>query len=398
MNFCTPEDVGFSARRLERIDAAMQRYVDEKKMAGIVTLVAREGRVAHCAKIGWADMEARKPMAFDTIFRIFSMTKPVTSVALMMLFEQGLVRLEDPVTRLIPEFKKLKVLNADGTLIDLKREITVHDLLTHTAGLSYGEYEEGFVDGIFPEESIYQADITSEEFIGRLSDLPLISQPGERWFYSAATDVAGYLVEVIAGMTLADFFEEEIFKPLGMIDTAFIVPGEKSERLAALYKAGDQGALKVSGDDPDYDYSVRTRFYAGGQGLVSTAADYLRFAQLLLNKGELDGVRLLGRQSVALMTMNHLSPALMPMHFNGVVDKVRPGIGYGLGFNVLIDVARLGTMGSAGDFGWGGNAETFFWVSPQERLIAILLTQCRPSLTYPIRNEFRTLVYQALVD
>ncbi len=398
MNDNAPEEIGFSPDRLMRINRVMQRYVDERKMAGIVTLVARHNRVAHFAKFGWADIETSKPMAFDTIFRIFSMTKPVTSVALMMLFEQGLVRLEDPVTRFIPEFKKLKVLNAEGELDDLEREITIHNLLTHTAGLSYGEYEEGLLAGPLDEDPLYRADITSKEFIRRLAELPLLSQPGESWFYSAATDVAGFLVEVIAGMTLADFFDREIFRPLGMSDTGFIVPLDKADRLATLYETDGEGALNAAGSEPDSDYSERTRFFAGGQGLVSTAADYRRFAQMLLNYGELDGVRLLGRKTVELMTMNHLSPALLPMHFNGVVDHLAPGIGYGLGFNVITDIAGLGTMGSAGDYGWGGNAETYFWVSPQEQLVAILLTQCQPSLSYPIRNDFRTLVYQALVD
>jgi CubicO group peptidase (beta-lactamase class C family) len=315
-----------------------------------------------------------------------------------MLFEQGRVRLEDQVTRFIPVFKKLKVLNVDGELEDLQREITVHDLLTHTAGLSYGEYEEGLLTDPSAEEPLYRTDVPAEGFIRRLAEVPLLSQPGERWYYSAASDVAGYLVEVIAQMTLAEYFEQEIFSPLGLSDTGFIVPAGKVDRLATLYKTDGQGSLQAAGAEPDSEYSERTRFFAGGQGLVSTAADYLRFAQMLLNQGELDGIRLLGRKTVELMTMNHLSPALLPMHFNGVVDKLAMGIGYGLGFNVITDTAGLGTMGSAGDYGWGGNAETYFWVSPQEQLVAILLTQCRPSLTYPIRNDFRTLVYQALVD
>jgi CubicO group peptidase (beta-lactamase class C family) len=306
--------------------------------------------------------------------------------------------LEDPVTRFIPAFKKLKVLNAEGELDDLDREITVHDLLTHRAGLSYGEYEEGLLDEPLDEDPLYRVDITSKEFIRRLAELPLLSQPGESWYYSAATDVAGYLVEVIADMTLADFFDREIFRPLGMSDTGFIVPLAKVDRLATLYETDGLGALNVAGSELDSDYSERTRFFAGGQGLVSTAADYRRFAQMLLNYGELDGVRLLGRKTVELMTINHLPPALLPMHFNGVVDQLATGIGYGLGLNVIIDNARLGTMGSAGDYGWGGNAETYFWVSPQEQLVAILLAQCQPSLSYPIRNDFRTLVYQALVD
>ena len=245
---------------------------------------------------------------------------------------------------------------------------------------------------------MYRAEITLAEFVQRLVKLPLISQPGERWYYSAATDVVGFLIELIANMSLAEFFEQEIFKPLGMLDTGFIVPENKVDRLATLYSADEDGALIVASNEPDSDYSERTRLHTGGHGLVSTAADYLRFAQLVLNKGELDGVRLLGRKTVELMTMNHLPPALLPMHYNGILDEPVHGIGFGLGFNVIVDVAQSGTIGSAGDHGWGGNAETYFWVSPKEQLIAILMAQCIPSLTYPIRNEFRTLVYQALVD
>ena len=398
MNLGAPGESGFSPDRLRRIDGVMGQYVDEKKFSGIVTLVARNGRVVHCAAFGWADIETRKPVALDTIFRIYSMTKPVTSAALMMLFERGLVRLADPVNRFLPEFKKLKVLNAEGELVELSREITVYDLLTHTAGLSYGEYEEGLFDDSFGKDPLYQVDITSNEFIRRLAELPLLGQPGEQWYYSAATDVVGFLVERIADMTLAEFFRQKIFEPLGMFDTDFIVPGDKRDRLATLYEINGEGALNKSSDDPDSDYRERTRLHTGGHGLTSTAADYLRFAQLLLNKGELDSVRLLGRKTVELMTMNHLPPALLPMHYNGILNEPVHGIGFGLGFNIVVDVARSGTMGALGDLGWGGNAETYFWVSPQERLIAILMAQCIPSITYPIRNDFRTLVYQALVD
>jgi CubicO group peptidase (beta-lactamase class C family) len=398
MNACTPEEVGFSRDRLERINKVIQRYIDDEKMAGIVTAVARYNKLAHCAISGWADIETRKPMAFDTIFRVYSMTKPVTSLALLMLVEKGLVNLEDQVTRFIPEFEKLKVLNKDGNRVDLIREITVYDLLTHTSGLSYGEYEEGIYEYVFDEAQLYGAEINSKEFIRRLLQLPLIDQPGERWYYSSATDVVGFLVELIADMTLAEFFEQEIFAPLNMVDTGFMVPMDQADRLATLYETDGEGPLKVASNEPDIDFGEQTQLYLGGQGLVSTAADYLRFAELLLNNGKLDGVRLLGRKTVELMTMNHLSPALLPLHFNGIVDKPAPGVGFGLGFNVITDIASSGTMGSVGDYGWGGSAETYFWVSPQEKIIAILMTQCMPSMTYPIRNEFRTLLYQALVD
>jgi CubicO group peptidase (beta-lactamase class C family) len=397
MNACNSEDVGLSQDRLQQINKVMQRYVDEKKMAGIVTLVARQNRLAHCAEFGLADIETKRPVAFDTIFRVYSMTKPITSVALMMLVEQGQVRLADPVTRFIPEFKKLKVLDQDGNMVDLNRAITVYDLLTHTAGLSYGEYEEGVFETVLDEIQLYRAELSSKEFIRRLLDIPLINQPGERWYYSSATDVVGYLVELISDTPLADFFEHEIFAPLNMIDTGFIVPVDKADRLATLYETDGSGSLTAASNEPDSDYSERTRLHTGGHGLVSTATDYLRFAQMVLNNGELEGVQILKPASVELMTRNHLSASMLPMHFNGIVDRPAPGIGFGLGFNVIIDISSSGTMGYVGDYGWGGNAESYFWVSPQEKIIAILMTQCMPSMTYPIRNDFRTLVYQALV-
>jgi CubicO group peptidase (beta-lactamase class C family) len=388
-----PEEFGFSSKRLRRIGAAMQRYVDEKKIAGIVTLVARRGSVVHFEKFGMQDIETGKPMELDTIFRIYSMTKPISSVALMMLFEQGLVRLTDPVTRFIPEFKKVKVLGEEGKLNDLKREITVHDLLTHTAGLSYGESEEETFCEIYRKAELYRTEITIQEFIRRLTGLPLLHQPGEVWHYSAATDVVGYLVELISDMPLAEFFDRKIFQPLGMVDTGFYVPTEKVDRFATLYGLTEKNALDVIDNAPDSDYSEKTCLHTGGHGLVSTAADYLRFAQLVLNKGELDGVRLLGPKTVELMTTNHLPSTLLPMKMG---EELMPGFGFGLGFSVMMDVPQSGMMGSVGLHGWGGYASTHFWVDPKEQLIGILMLQYLPSGTYPTTNDFRTLVYQAL--
>ncbi len=392
----TPEEFGFSAERLKRIDAAMQRYIDQKKLAGIVTLVARRGSVIHFKKFGMQNIKANKPMALDTIFRIYSMTKPITSVALMMLYEQSLFHLTDPITRFLPEFKKIKVYANNGTLADPIREITVQDLLRHTAGLSYGGSEETPVDTLYDQADLFNPQITLEEMVKRIAGLPLVYQPGQGWRYSMAADVAGRLVEVISGMSLAGFFAENILQPLGMVDTAYWVAPEKSHRLAELYGPTKKGTLKVLGPAIGGNYSPNVRLYAGGHGLVSTATDYLRFAQCLLNKGKLDGVRLLGCKTVELMTANHLPPALLPISYNGIVDQPVPGIGFGLGFNVITDVAQAGTMGAAGDCGWGGMAETCFWISPKEQVIGILMAQCMPSLTYPIRNDFRTLVYQAL--
>ncbi|NIO71970.1 MAG: serine hydrolase [Anaerolineae bacterium] len=394
MKTSAPEEFGFSPDRLKRIDAVMQRYVDQRTLAGIVTLVARRGGVVHFEKFGYQDIETRKPMELDTIFRIYSMTKPITSVALMMLFEHGLVRLTDPVTKFIPEFKKVKVFVSEGELADLEREITIHDLLRHTAGLSYGDDEDSPVDELYRQADIFNTDITLEEMIRRIADLPLANQPGQVWRYSVATDVVGYLVEVISDMSLAEFFDEKIFRPLGMEDTAFSVPPDKMDRFATLYGKTEKGALELIGTATGGDY-INVRLDSGGHGLVSTTADYLRFAQLVLNKGELDGVCLLGPRTMELMTTNHLPPALMPIAMG---EEQMPGFGFGLGFSVMMDVAQSGMMGSVGLHGWGGWANTHFWVDPQEQLIGILMLQYVPSGTYPVTNDFRTLVYQALID
>ena len=401
MNTITPEEAGFSASRLSRIDTAMQRYVDQKTLAGIVTLVARRGEVVHFEKFGYQDIATSKPMELDTIFRIYSMTKPITSVALMMLFEQGLVRLTDPVTKFIPEFGKVKVLVGEGELADLEGEITIQDLLRHTAGLSYGGYKDTHdpIDKLYDQAHLWRPDITNREAVRRIAELPLAYQPGQAWRYSVATDVVGHVVEVISDMSLGEFFEERIFKPLGMEDTAFTVSPEKVDRFATLYGLTDGQAsharpLELIDVATGGDY-FSTLLESGGAGLVSTAADYARFAQLVLNKGELDGVRLLGPRTVELMTTNHLPPALLPIAMG---EEQMLGFGFGLGFSVMMDVAQSGLMGSVGLHGWGGWASTHFWVDLQEQLIGILMLQYIPSGTYPIRTDFRTLVYQALVD
>lgn len=394
MKITAPEEFGFSPDRLKRIDAVMQRYVDQKTLAGIVTLVARRGGIVHFEKFGFQDIETRKPMELDTIFRIYSMTKPITSVALMMLFEHALVRLTDPLSKFIPRFKKVKVFVNEGKLADLEREITIHDLLTHTAGLSYGDDEDSPVDGLYREADLFNGGITLGEMIRRIADLPLANQPGQVWRYSVATDVVGYLIEVISDMSLAEFLDEKIFRPLGMEDTAFSVSPDKIDRFATLYGKTGKGALEVIDTATGGDY-INVRLYSGGHGLVSTTADYLRFAQLVLDKGELDGVRLLGPRTMELMTTNHLPSALMPIAMG---EEQMPGFGFGLGFSVMMDVAQSGMMGSVGLHGWGGWANTHFWVDPQEQLIGILMLQYVPSRTYPVTNDFRTLVYQALID
>jgi len=398
MNDYAPEEIGFSPDRLMRINRVMQRYVDEEKMAGIVTLVARHANVVHFEKFGWSDIESRKPMTFDTIFRIFSMTKPITCTALMMLYEKSLFNLRDPISDFLPAFKKVKVMAEGGALVDPLRPITIQDLLRHTAGLSYGGHEDSFsvVDQLYDEADLYNSSLTNQEITARIASLPLMFHPGTKWHYSMATDVAGYLVEVLSGQPLADFMKQNIFDPLGMGDTAFSIEADRLNRFATLYGKTPDDDLAILDEPATSEYSPPIIAHAGGHGLVSTVADYLRFAQCILYKGQLEDVRLLGPKTVDLMTCNHLPTALLPIAFEGTEPML--GMGYGLGFGVMLDVAQTGFMGSVGDCSWGGHAETYFWIDPQEELIAILMAQYMPSMTYPIRQEFRTAVYQALTE
>ena len=389
---------GFSAERLLRINRLINRYLDSGKLAGVVTCVARCGQVAHFETFGCQNLETQIPMRRDSIFRICSMTKPITSLALMMLYEESLFNLTDPINKYIPAFKDVKVWCVDGSLEIPTRSITFQDLLCHTAGLSYGGYAESHsaVDKLYDEADLFNLKITIAEVVSRIAKLPLMSHPGTKWHYSMATDVVGYLVEVLSGRPLADFMQEEIFTPLGMVDTAFEIDPAKSRRFCTLYGKKTDSNFAVLDLPDSSQYKPPVAWHSGGSGLLSTASDYLQFAQCILNKGELDGVRLLSPKTIALMTCNHLPLSLLPISFEGIEPML--GMGFGLGFGVMLDPAHAGMMGSVGDHGWGGYAETYFWIDPCEELIAILMTQYLPSQTYPIRKEFRTAVYQALID
>ncbi len=394
MNIVTPEKAGFSAARLGRISAVMQGYVEQNKIAGAVTLVARRGNVVHFEKCGYQDLASGKALELDTIFRIYSMTKPITSVALMMLHERGLFQLTDPVSKFIPAFQEIKVFVDEDQRADLVRPITIHNLLTHTAGFSYGYKETADlpVDKLYDQAQLWDPAIDNQEITRRIAALPLARQPGQAWQYSVATNVVGYLVELLSGLSLGQFFEQEIFNPLGMVDTAFSVPSDKIQRLATLYALTEHGLHALEPDPWGFDF-VTNRLQYGGGGLVSTVGDYARFAQMLLDQGQLDGARLLGRKTVELMTLNHLPPSLLPMLDE---DEPRPGIGFGLGFAVVMDAAQSGLLGSLGAYSWSGMANTHFWVDPQEQLIAIIALQHFPFGEPSITNDFQTLVYQAL--
>jgi CubicO group peptidase (beta-lactamase class C family) len=399
----TPEDVGFSASRLNRVGVVMQGYVDEGKLPGVIAIVARHGRIVYRERFGMMDVDADKPMQLDTIFRIYSMTKAVASVALMMLYEEGRFQLHDPVARFIPEFAGVKVLvdaaGADPAIADLEREITVKHLLTHTAGFTYDFFDDSPVDGMYRDASLVDRlglfDLSREAFVEKLSALPLVYQPGDAWRYSMATDVLGCVIEVVAGVTLDTFLEDRIFGPMRMEDTGFYVPDAKLERFAAMYGPTEGGGLKLLDAPATSPFRKPPRFLSGGIGLVSTAADYLRFAQMLLDGGELEGARLLGRKTVELMTTNRLPDELIPITMH---PHTLHGCGFGLGFRVVVNGAQAGLLTSEGEYGWGGAASTSFFIDPKEELIGLLLTQLMPSRTYPNRNQFKVLVGQALVD
>jgi CubicO group peptidase (beta-lactamase class C family) len=387
-----PEQVGLSSKRLERINPIMQSYIDQGKLPGLITMIARQGKVVHFEKYGL--MDTNKQMQLDAIFRIASMTKPVTSVAVMILYEEGHFQLDDPVSKYIPEFKNIKVFskmdNNELIVVEPKRPMTIHDLLTHTSGLTYGIFGNTPVDAMYRRAGLFRG--TLKEMVQKLSKIPLLYHPGTKWHYSISIDVLGYFVEVVSGKPLDKFLEQRIFKPLKMKDTGFYVPEEKISRFAARYGLSKDGGIEVIEKPETSNKSRPPRFLSGGGGLVSTASDYIRFAQMLLNKGELEGTRILGRKTVEFMTRNHLSDELLPIH------PILPGKGFGLGFAVLVDVPQSYIIGSEGEFEWRGIHNTFFWVDPEEELVMILMTQFTPYLHYPINKEFKVLTYQAIID
>ena len=373
-----PEEVGVSAERLERIRPVMQDYVDKGNLPGFLTVVARRGKIVHFETIGMRDVENKKPIEPDTIFRIYSMSKPITSVAVMMLYEEGKFQLTTPVSKFIPEFENMKVYNEDQTEIsEAKEEVTIKHLLMHTAGLTYG-WGDKPVDERYKELKIFEDGSGLADMVKKLGDIPLVHEPGERWTYGVSTDVLGYFVEVVSGMPFEAFLQTRLFGPLGMVDTAFSVPPEKRDRFAALYSPTKDDGLERVGkaalSNDDFTF-----FPSGGGGLVSTAADYMRFSQMLLNGGELDGVRILGKKTVELMRYPH--------HDDW----------FGLGFAVVTDKEPPDILESMGSFSWGGAAATTFWIDPQEKLIGLLMTQLFNN-PYPFHQQFRVLTYQSLTE
>lgn len=403
-----PETVGMSGERLTNIRSVMSRHVAEKHIPGASGLIARRGKIAYQETFGMADMEAGKPMQMDTIHRIYSMTKPITSVAVMMLYEEGKFQLNDPVAKYLPEFAKMQVAveEKDPTTgkpvmktVPARRPVTVRDLLRHTAGLTYGVFGDTLVDQEYRKAKIL-GQLNLAEFVTQLAAIPLQYEPGTRWHYSVSVDVLGRLVEVLSGKSFDQFLQERIFAPLEMNDTGFVVPASKKDRLAKLYTLTKEGKLQPSPlcmtsqecieKFPNAVPSVLQSMgmQSGGGGLTSTAYDYLHFCQMLLDQGQYNGKRLLSRKTVQLMSSDNL----------GTIPGMGPGSGFGLGFAVSKAPGEAGMMGSPGEYNWGGAAGTRFWIDPQEQLIGIFMIQILPHNGLEYGSEFRVLTYQSIAD
>ncbi len=388
-----PAAVGLSAERLERLTRVMQEAVDNGKTAGLVALVSRNGQVAYLRSFGKLDLTTGAPMPANGIFRIASQTKAVTTTAVMILMEEGRILLDDPVSRYIPEFAGARVAVAASekgatgySTVPVKRPITIRDLLTHTAGISYGdgpardEYVAAGIHGWF----LADKPVPIGDVVKKLAALPFDSQPGEKWVYGYNIDILGYLVERVSGMSLADFFAKRITGPLGMKDTFFFLPEDRLSRFTSVYGVDDKGGLKLVEDARENSYVKGPRIcYAGGAGLLSTAEDYGSFLVMLLNGGELNGTRLLGPKTVELMTADHAGSLY--------------GSAFGLGFWVTDRLGRDGQLGSVGAFGWGGAYHTTYWVDPAEKLVGVLMTQLLPATGSDLHGKFRNLVYQSVV-
>ena len=399
-------EVGLDADRLARIDRHFEQYVDDGRLPGWLIVVSRNGRVAHLSTYGQRDIESGAPIELETLFRVYSMTKPITSVAAMMLYEEGAFDLKDPVHRFIPSFRDTRVYRSGSSmspvLEPMVEPMRIWHLLTHTSGLTYGFHHAHPVDamyraGGFEWGSPKGADLAA--CCDQWAALPLVFQPGAEWNYGVSVDVLGRIVEVASGLSLEEFFRSRIFEPLGMTDTMWSVSQGDADRLASLYLPGP-GRKAVSAGAMGKEAVRPPDAFMGGHGLISTAADYHRFSQMLLHRGELDGVRILSSRTVDYMARNHL-PGGVDLETFGrplFAETTFDGVGFGLGFSVVDDPAKNKVLSSKGDYGWGGAASTVFWVDPVEQITAMFLTQLLPSTTHPIRPEFKLLVNQALVD
>jgi CubicO group peptidase (beta-lactamase class C family) len=393
------EDAGMSSQRLQRIGPAMDNFVKDNRLPGVMTLLQRHGKIVHFGTSGMANIEASQPIQENNIFRIYSMTKPIVSVAAMLLVEEGRFRLNDPVANFIPAFANTKVYAGPGALgpqlVDQQPLMTVHHLLTHTSGLSYGWFFDTPIEDLYRKviPELFLRDDSLKDVIERIAPIPLLFQPGTRWRYSYATDVLGYLVEIVADMPLADFLAQRIFEPLGMLDTGFQVPADKASRLAEIYTSKalyDPFPIPADSVPLLRDVTVPTRCPSSGAGLTSTLADYLKFCNCLLNNGS----PLISRKTLAWMTANHIPNALMPL----MIGANELDHGFGLGFRVATDLGKARALTSVGEYGWAGAAQTYFWIDPAEDFIGLMMTQHMPLEQYPVQQAFRNLAYQAIAD
>ena len=403
----TAGNTGISIDALARLDQhLLSRYIQPEKIAGCLTLISRHGETAHLSAMGSMDRERNKPMATDTIFRFYSMTKPITSVALMQLHEQGMFQLTDSVSRYIPQWRNLQVMTGgDWPNFETRpadRPMSMRDVLSHQSGLTYG-FMEGQLERAYNKADVYQAGSMEgrdlQSMIDRLAEMPLKFSPGDNWNYGVSTDVCGYLVETISGQRFDEYLQEHVFNPLGMEDTGFDVPPEKIDRFAANYERGPDRKLRLLDDPGTSNYAEPQTFFSGGGGLVSTAHDYHRFCQMLLNGGELGGARLLGPKTIELMTMNHLPDGqdLSERALGTFSETANDGVGFGLGFAMIVDIPRTQNVGSIGEYYWGGAASTIFWIDPVEDMIVIFLTQFMPSGTFNFRGQIKQILYPGLL-
>jgi len=405
LDIVTPESVGLDSGQLARVGEHLAKcYVQPGKIPGSIALVARRGQVCYLDVQGLRDVERGTAMTADSILRIYSMSKPVTTLALMTLLERGLFSLDDRVDRFIPAWKGLRVRKGGSypmfDTVPCRRPMTIRDLMMHTSGLTYDFMHASNVDAAYRKLRLgrLQEDYTLQDMIDQLAQLPLEFSPGERWNYSVATDVLGYLIEVISGQSLPDYMHSVIFEPLGMVDTAFQISADKVSRFASCYERNLQKQVVLSDDGQDSQFASRS-FYSGGGGLVSTTADYYRVCQMLLNGGSLDGQRIIGPRTLAFMTRNHLPGGVDMSQFatGSFSETVYEGVGFGLGFASKVDAVSNGFPGSRGSFFWGGLASTLFWVDPAEELVVVFMTQLIPSSTFNFRGQLENIIYGALL-
>ena len=392
LNMVKPEKVGMDAKKLKLVDQKMEELIKEGRLAGGIVVVARKGQVVHFGTYGKGDLENNLPVEKDTIFRIYSMTKAITSVAALILHEEGKLNLDDPLSKYFPPLTAMKVLNK-RELVELKREATITDLLRHTSGLTYGWSSNKKISQAYRDAGVLDRNKKVVPMVNGMDKVPLLFQPSTDWVYGCSTDVLGGVVEVASGMPLDQFFQERIFKPLQMVDTEFYVPADKTDRFAANYNYKN-GKLSLKDDPKTSRYLENPAFKSGGGGLCSTASDYMRFLLMIENGGKWDGVKLLKKKSVKLMTSNQVSEDAGWVTFG---NKVREGVGYGLGFSVRVKMSDWDPDSRVGEYGWGGAASTHYWISPKDDLVVLTLEQVMP-YTFNTEWALKGLIYDALVD